>query len=498
MTTQVNLHSSLDSNVAQSKGVEPEVLQFSIINLLPAVGDNKESSPTLDEFAKQEEVFQEFPEERKELTASEFLQYWELPPPPNLEFSIETVTNETITNETATNAPSTSTGLEELTLPKADNPISIHSLPENISNKLTSNLDTIIDDKLSKPIAEEVVPVSNNLKPEMQATIAPVVIQQTTLSNDIDNSEEQLNAVAREMKQIPPTESSPKQTMPTEFMTPTESIMNTLEPETHQVIAVLIKDKEQGDIYSYQNVGKIANQEEKNPDAFADRIDVLPTHLIEQGQSLPVSDFLLQPKVDNTPSFKQEELVTQTNSAPSLENQTMVNNDARVQQLTNHLNDFLNHSMANNVKHSGSETNSIQSQFRMELLSLKPEILADHPNYKTENYTAQLNLHPAELGQITAKIEVIQGAATITFITEHAHAQQLMEHHLPELRNVFQNSDLNLTSVNIHNGGAQDKNEPGAYKRPEKEDDLKRTDNHNKNLGINNVQRKNSIIDTYA
>jgi flagellar hook-length control protein FliK len=83
-------------------------------------------------------------------------------------------------------------------------------------------------------------------------------------------------------------------------------------------------------------------------------------------------------------------------------------------------------------------------------------------------------------------------------MTEHAHVQKLMEHHLPELHNVFQNSELNLTSVNIHNGDAQDKRESSAYQRPEEDDDLNPIDNHNKSIGINNNQRKKSIIDTYA
>lgn len=472
MTTPVNLYSSLDPNVAQSNGVEPEVSQFSIINLLSPMGDSKESAPALDEFDNHEAAFQESSEEHKELTAAEFLQYWELPAPPVLEFRVEATAN---------------SDLNEPTVKDTDNLIFINSMPDNNVNKPVSDLATtpafepITDNKLSAPI-KDAIPLNNAFNAEAQKMIAPIVVQQNPSLNPMDDSVQPLNSLDVEMQQA----------------TPSESIMNALNPDTHETIAALINEKEQGDVYSYQPAEIMKNLKENKADSFTDREqkDSLAPQLMEQNPA-PVSEVLFPMKSENASSFKDDDMVAPSNSALLTEGQVLATSDTRVQQLTNHLNDFLNHTMTSKVQPQVSAADNFQSQFRMELLSLKPEILADHSNYKAENYTAQINLHPAELGQITAKIEVIQGATTITFMTEHAHVQKLMEHHLPELHNVFQNSELNLTSVNIHNGDAQDKRESSAYQRPE-EDDLNLIDNHSKSIGINNNQRKKSIIDTYA
>ncbi len=503
MTIPVNLHSSLDLNVAQSNGVEPEISQFSISNLLPIDGDNKEISPSIDEFDKQEAPFQEFPEERKELTAFEFLQYWELPPPPTLEFPVDTDTHAEI---------------DGLTLAKADNPTFLNPLLNNDSHPLPNDLEAVIEGNLSQSLGDKVIPLNDGFESEIQAASTPIVVQQQPHPlNTIDDLEMPLNPLVVEMKEVMPAEAI--------------STANAFEPETHRIIAALITEKERGAIYSYQNVSEIKNQDEHSPDPLTEKNTFmsLPKDLLQSrngsGSSFKSEDVITETKAalpfkleddvtqtnatplfkpeddatqtNATLSFKSEDVVAQTNAAPPLESQPIVNMDARIQQLTNHLNDFFNQSTTSDAR-PVSGADNFQSQFRMELLSLKPEILADHANYKTENYTAQINLHPAELGQISAKIEVNQGATTITFMAEHVHVQKLMEHHLAELHNAFQNSDLNLTSVNIHNGSAQDKNESRAYQRPEEEDDLNHRGASKKHISVNNGQRKNSIVDTYA
>jgi flagellar hook-length control protein FliK len=135
---------------------------------------------------------------------------------------------------------------------------------------------------------------------------------------------------------------------------------------------------------------------------------------------------------------------------------------------------------------------------RMELASLQPEPLVEASGLQLENFTAQIKVHPEELGPITAKIEIKEGVATLTFLTEHPHVKQLMEANLPELRQAFQQSHLNLNTVDVQSGGSQDKKEPHQpFYHPEEDDGLTEKQRH---IRAQSEAKKSdrSIIDTYA
>lgn len=183
----------------------------------------------------------------------------------------------------------------------------------------------------------------------------------------------------------------------------------------------------------------------------------------------------------------------------------VINHDKTVEELTTSLSQFLTHGMSS-LPQSGSDnfyynkTTNVDVAPKMSFLltSLQPEVLAQGVSYQTENYTAQIKVHPQDLGPITAQIEVSQGATNITFVTEHAHVKQLMEVNLKELHQAFQDSSLNLTTVNVHHSGSQDKRDQhSSSPKPfeEEDSDLKvnqPTINSRENHTIN------SIIDTYA
>jgi flagellar hook-length control protein FliK len=216
------------------------------------------------------------------------------------------------------------------------------------------------------------------------------------------------------------------------------------------------------------------------------------------------------------PTFSASDLFTQSNAAVTphgIEGSSLSANQidlsqsatSNLQVLTQHLNDFLTQGMG--PVQSGASSQSLPlttpafdapAHITMELLSMQPDPLAHSAGLNLEHYTAQIKVHPQELGQITAKIEVNNGIATITFLTEHAHVKQLMEANLPELRQAFQHSSLNLNNVDVHHGGSQDKKEPPAYVNPDEEEDVVQGKIVNKATESHGVQTNRSIIDTYA
>jgi flagellar hook-length control protein FliK len=164
------------------------------------------------------------------------------------------------------------------------------------------------------------------------------------------------------------------------------------------------------------------------------------------------------------------------------------------------LNDFLTKGVSQDNAPLQSTEVDAQGKIKMELLSLKPEPFMGLAGLKLEQYTAQIKVHPQELGPITAKIEVNDGVTTITFLTDHAHVKQLMESNLPELRQAFEQSHLHLNTVDIHHGGSQEKKEQPTYLNREDEDNLdeKPEIKGRKSNDSHDIKTNRSIIDTYA
>ncbi|MFI4918035.1 MAG: flagellar hook-length control protein FliK [Legionellales bacterium] len=473
MTTQVNLHSSLISNVAQSIGIEPAVSPFSMAALLRTNVNNKEIPASLQQTDAGLDDFK-FTDEHDELTAAEFLQYWELPrPPPAAEaFSLE---------------PMPVINADASTLLSSKAPDFVNSGSENSAEPL-----------LQSDFTREPVTAMSEPLPQAGIVLESAVLAQTTpVTLKAVESAHLLQAVVAPKPAMAPlvhalepeveAQTAPAGALKTAEYAHLSQTVVALKPELQASNASLLSNKEP----------QFVNKDKTMRDLFEVQQAVLPAHLKNQEQPVSMADFL-QPKNDNEALLKSNEFAIQSNLALPAENQNVINNDVTAQQLTTHLNDFLHKSMGSDPGRFALATSDFQAQFKMELSSLKPEVLAQQANYKIENYTAQISINPPELGQITAKIEVNQGATSIVFMTEHAHVQQLLERHLQELHEVFQTSNLNLGSVDIHYGGAQDNNEASAYQKPTEDDDLKQKSTLSNHLEGSGGQRKKSLIDIYT
>lgn len=224
----------------------------------------------------------------------------------------------------------------------------------------------------------------------------------------------------------------------------------------------------------------------------------------------------IEPMKRHAPTFSVDDLLTQSHPAVTADgiegaslsaNQSNLGHNATttLQILSQNLNDFLTQGIgpvqpeANALSlQSKTPAFDASTQITMELVSLQPEPLADGAGLKLEQYNAQIKVNPQELGQITAKIEVNNGIASITFLTEHAHVKQLMDANLSGLRQAFQQSSLNLNTVDVHHGGSQDKRESPAYLNRDEEDDLGHEKIGKKVIDSYGVKTNRSIIDTYA
>lgn len=110
-----------------------------------------------------------------------------------------------------------------------------------------------------------------------------------------------------------------------------------------------------------------------------------------------------------------------------------------------------------------------------------------------------LHVNQAELGDITAKIEIIDKQSTVTFITENNETKQILQNNLMDLKERFTHADLQLTQTSIEQqfNQQQEKKQQGEspYAHPVV-DSLKTT--HKKMVKEDSDRSHLSVLDTYA
>ena len=115
-----------------------------------------------------------------------------------------------------------------------------------------------------------------------------------------------------------------------------------------------------------------------------------------------------------------------------------------------------------------------------------------------DGYTAKLKVYPADLGQITADIQVNKGMTDIRLSTENTLVKQFIEAHLQPLRDSFQGMNIQLGDVQVQEQynqerqAFQQKQEQGN-KQPDWRQELPAQQ------AAQTAQRpSNSLVDTYA
>lgn len=118
-------------------------------------------------------------------------------------------------------------------------------------------------------------------------------------------------------------------------------------------------------------------------------------------------------------------------------------------------------------------------------------------------YDAKIKIRPPELGEIIAQLKINKGSAELTLMTENNHVKQIVESNLPQLKQHFQQSNIDLTNVNIKSALDGDK----GYQQAEQQANEKQRNNIIDPAGDISVSADNkktaekssrSLIDTYA
>lgn len=118
-----------------------------------------------------------------------------------------------------------------------------------------------------------------------------------------------------------------------------------------------------------------------------------------------------------------------------------------------------------------------------------------------EAYDAKIKIYPPELGQVQAKLRVSKNNAELVIMTENSQVKGIVEANLPQLRQHFQQADINLTNVHVevfqsttkeqnNQNRQQDDQRQGRYNTNELNEEV--------NQPIEAKKIITSIIDTYA
>jgi len=86
---------------------------------------------------------------------------------------------------------------------------------------------------------------------------------------------------------------------------------------------------------------------------------------------------------------------------------------------------------------------------KTELLLLKKEVGLMPDNLNMETYSAKIKVHPQNLGEISAEINIHEGKAGIQFTCENTQVKHFIEANRPQLQACFQQANLELSQVKI-------------------------------------------------
>lgn len=542
MPTPVQFLSAVVPNTTTSNPFEDAVKPFSIGELLV----NKVDAETVtDDSSSQDFVSSDLSDDHTDPTASDYLLYWSLtqtPLPTFVPQPMITATADTLSELESTTLLMT-TASPDVTYPSAaqpnEQPIAqqdaLHSPTRDILQAIQLDLPLPVN-KINEQFAPE---SSQSFKTDI-STPSPIMVTRQALGHE--------NEINKPLQSVDPS---------VVLVTPSSADGSLRESEMQDNISdggipLLAGQEEAYHLMNevaeeIQTPVQIAIQSVRNEIPIPAPLAVQPTQLPQQEEAIdlstndesaaeksPVEVRQAASSLSDLPMNFQVPLMKQKPSTASSDDSLFTfageNNTPQVQQstdmhlnpvlsskntdtnnepnpslqtVTKHLNDFLSQGMSTQSvdqtspawTKSGFDANA---QIKMELLSLQQDPVAAPTNFKIENYTAQIKLHPQDLGQITAKIEVNAGATTITFLTEHAHVKQLMEGNLQSLRHAFQDSNLNLGFVDVHHDESQQKKEQSTYTSFEEDEDLVRVSEVGQKPFIHEKKTSQSVVDTYA
>lgn len=118
-----------------------------------------------------------------------------------------------------------------------------------------------------------------------------------------------------------------------------------------------------------------------------------------------------------------------------------------------------------------------------------------------EAYEAKIKIYPPELGQVLAKLSVHNNNAQLVILTENDHVKQVVESNLSQLKQQFQQADINLTQVQVetHSASSRDQFSNNQNNNEQNQGKSYLSDvNKLPNSPEQSKKSTDSIIDTYA
>lgn len=115
-------------------------------------------------------------------------------------------------------------------------------------------------------------------------------------------------------------------------------------------------------------------------------------------------------------------------------------------------------------------------------------------------YTANIKIHPPELGQVTATLKVDKNTAELVLLTENDHVKAIVQSQLTHLKENFQKADLYLTNVDVqtsHSDAEKQQQQPNPKQTSHMNQGVKQEVVESKEPKTIS-QRISSLIDTYV
>ncbi len=174
------------------------------------------------------------------------------------------------------------------------------------------------------------------------------------------------------------------------------------------------------------------------------------------------------------------------------------------------LGDFLNGQTTRQFQDSGStSTNyahqidysqSLRNTYRPEY-DLKIELpLTTIDAAIKETYNANIKIYPPELGEVTAKLKIDNNNAELIILTESNAVKQIVEANLNQLRENFQQAEINLTQIQVESSQSEAKQQNNQNQSPSQEGENSIEEQEMSNIlsSKESARERNALIDTYA
>jgi flagellar hook-length control protein FliK len=118
-----------------------------------------------------------------------------------------------------------------------------------------------------------------------------------------------------------------------------------------------------------------------------------------------------------------------------------------------------------------------------------------------ETYNANIKIYPPELGHVLAKLKVDKNTAELVITADNNVVKQIIEAHLPQLRENFQSADITLTHIHVQTAEANIDSQENNNNRQSNQADNRNEEDQQSGQPVSTTaqqRRLNSIIDTYA